>query len=29
VQPGERLQLSVDPSRFPFFDVETGDALQP
>jgi multiple sugar transport system ATP-binding protein len=29
VQPGERLQLSVDPSRFHFFDVDTGDALQP
>jgi hypothetical protein len=29
VQPGERLQLSIDPSRFHFFDVETGDALQP
>jgi multiple sugar transport system ATP-binding protein len=29
VQPGARLQLSVDPSRFHFFDVDTGDALQP
>ena len=29
VQPGTRLQLSVDPSRFHFFDVDTGDALQP
>jgi multiple sugar transport system ATP-binding protein len=29
VQPGERLQLSVDPSRFHFFDADTGDALQP
>jgi multiple sugar transport system ATP-binding protein len=29
VQPGERLRLSVDPSRFHFFDVDTGDALQP
>ena len=29
VQPGERLQLGVDPSRFHFFDVETGAALQP
>jgi multiple sugar transport system ATP-binding protein len=29
VQPGDRLQLSVDPSRFHFFDVDTGDALQP
>jgi multiple sugar transport system ATP-binding protein len=29
VQPGERLELSVDPSRFHFFDVDTGVALQP
>jgi multiple sugar transport system ATP-binding protein len=28
VQPGERLRLSIDPSRFHFFDVDTGDALQ-
>jgi multiple sugar transport system ATP-binding protein len=27
VRPGERLQLSVDPSRFHFFDVDTGLAL--
>jgi multiple sugar transport system ATP-binding protein len=29
VQPGERLQLSVDPARFHFFDVDTGESLQP
>jgi multiple sugar transport system ATP-binding protein len=29
VQPGERLQLTVDPSRFHFFDVDSGVALQP
>jgi multiple sugar transport system ATP-binding protein len=29
VQPGQRLRLSVDPSRFHFFDVDSGDALQP
>jgi multiple sugar transport system ATP-binding protein len=28
VRPGERLELSVDPSRFHFFDVDTGVALQ-
>jgi multiple sugar transport system ATP-binding protein len=29
VRPGERLQLTVDPSRFHFFDVDTGIALHP
>jgi multiple sugar transport system ATP-binding protein len=29
VEPGQRLRLSVDPSRFHFFDVDTGDALLP
>jgi multiple sugar transport system ATP-binding protein len=29
VRPGERLDLSVDPSRFHFFDADTGVALQP
>ena len=28
VQPGERLPLTVDPSRFHFFGVDTGEALQ-
>jgi multiple sugar transport system ATP-binding protein len=28
VQPGERIQLSVDPARFHFFDIETGIALR-
>ncbi len=28
VQPGQRIQLSVDPARFHFFDVETGIALR-
>jgi ABC-type sugar transport system ATPase subunit len=29
VKPGERLQLTVDPSRFHFFDFDTGITLQP
>jgi multiple sugar transport system ATP-binding protein len=29
VRPGETIQLSVDPARFHFFDVETGIALRP
>jgi multiple sugar transport system ATP-binding protein len=29
VRPGERLQLTVDPSRFHFFDFDTGITLQP
>ena len=29
VRPGDRLQLTVDPTRFHFFDAETGVALQP
>jgi multiple sugar transport system ATP-binding protein len=29
VRPGDKLQLTVDPSRFHFFDAETGVALQP
>jgi multiple sugar transport system ATP-binding protein len=28
VQPGERIQLSVDPARFHFFDIETDVALR-
>jgi multiple sugar transport system ATP-binding protein len=29
VRPGDRIELSVDPKRFHFFDVETGLALRP
>jgi multiple sugar transport system ATP-binding protein len=29
VRPGEKIQLSVDPARFHFFDIETGSALRP
>ncbi len=29
VRVGDRLRLAVDPSRFHFFDRETGDALRP
>jgi multiple sugar transport system ATP-binding protein len=28
-RPGQTLRLAVDPSRFHFFDLETGEALRP
>jgi multiple sugar transport system ATP-binding protein len=29
VRPGQKIQLSVDPARFHFFDIDTGTALRP
>jgi multiple sugar transport system ATP-binding protein len=28
-RPGKPLRLAVDPSRFHYFDSETGDRLEP